>query len=263
MNHCLPKVSVIVTTYNRKEYLTEAIQAILNQTYQDFELIVVDNYSNYDFSALIESFKSKKIFPFQNQNNGIIAINRNIGIKHSNGDYIAFCDDDDIWVVNKLQDQMNILLETDCDLVYSNMFLFKDDITNVMKITSNKKINKLNDLINNNQINTSSVLVKNKDLFFPEDPNLVAVEDYALWLNLYIKGFRFEFADRPLVYFRIDEVNTSNKYWAIKHMKLIYLHSSILIQHPELNIKKKVFIEILLNSLKFSIKNKFFKNNIL
>lgn len=259
----MPKISVIVTTYNRKEYLTETIQSILNQTYQDFELIVVDNFSNYNFFALMDGFKSEKIIPMQNQNNGIIAVNRNFGIKQAKGEYIAFCDDDDSWVVNKLQDQMNILLEINCDLVYSNMFLFKDDITNVIKSTSNKKISELNDLINNNQINTSSVLVKNKDLFFPEDPKLIGVEDYALWLDLYIKGFRFEFAHHPLVYFRIGEVTTSNKNWAIKHLKLIYLHSSILIQHPELKIKKKVFVKILMNSLKFSIKNKFFKNNIL
>lgn len=86
----MPKVSVIVTTYNRKEYLAETIQSILNQTFQDFELIVVDNYSNYDFFGLMKSFNSEKITAFQNQNNGIIAVNRNFGIKLAKGEFIAF-----------------------------------------------------------------------------------------------------------------------------------------------------------------------------
>lgn len=255
----MPKVSVVVTTYNRKEYLTETIQSILNQTYQDFELIVVDNYSNYDFFAHIKSFGSKKIVPFQNQNNGIIAVNRNFGIQHAKGEFVAFCDDDDIWVKNKLQRQIDIVDKTNCDLVHSNMCLFTGGVTNIIETTSNKPINNINNLISQNQVNTSSVLVRNKNLFFPVDANLIAIEDYALWLNLCIKGFRFEFSPEPLLYFRISETNTSNKDWDTNHLKLIYLYTSILIRNPELNIKTKVLFKILLNYSKFFIKNRFFK----
>lgn len=252
----MPKVSVIVTTYNRKEYLAETIQSILNQTFQDFELIVVDNYSNYDFFALIESFNNEKITPFQNQNNGIIAVNRNFGISRAKGEFIAFCDDDDVWIKNKLEDQMIIINENKCDLVYSNMFLFKDKIRNIIKKTSNKRIKNLKDFINKNPIVTSSVLVKNNELFFPEDVNLIAIEDYSLWLNLYLKGFNFELIDMPLVYYRINESNISSnkKNWATIHLKLIYLYASLLIQNPQLQIKKIIARRIINNYLKFSIK---------
>jgi glycosyltransferase involved in cell wall biosynthesis len=253
----MPKVSVIVTTYNRKEYLTETIQSILNQTFRDFELIVVDNYSNYDFFALIESFKNDKIIPFQNQNNGIIAVNRNVGIKHAKGEYIAFCDDDDVWINTKLQDQVTILDETNCDLVYSNMFLFKEDITNIIGNTSNREIKNLKNLIDNNPIITSSVLVKNSDIFFPDNPNLVAIEDYALWLNLYLKGFRFKFLEKPLIYFRISGTNisTNKKMYITKHLKLIYLYVSLLIQNPYLPIKIQIIRKIGLDYLKFWVKS--------
>lgn len=252
----MPRVSVIVTTYNRKEYLTETIQSILNQTYQDFELIVIDNYSNYDFFALIESFNSKKITPFQNQNNGIIAVNRNVGISHAKGEYIAFCDDDDVWIENKLEEQITILNKTKGDLVHSNMFLFSGGITNIIGKTSYKKINNLKNLIANNPIVTSSVLVRNKELFFPEDLNLIAIEDYSLWLNLYLKGFKFEFSDSPLIYFRISATNTSTnkKMYITKHLKLIYLYVSLLIHNPNLPIKIQIAGKIILNFLKFSIK---------
>lgn len=256
----MPIISVIVTTYNRKEYLTETIQSILNQTYQDFELIVVDNFSNYDFFALMDGFKSEKIIPLQNQNNGIIAVNRNIGIKQAKGEYIAFCDDDDSWVKNKLQNQIDIINETKCDLVCSNMFLFKGDITNILKSTSNKRINNLKNLIDNNHVNTSSVLVKNEDLFFPEDPKLIAIEDYALWLNLCIKGFRFEFLPQPLVYFRISGMSATKKNSDKKHLQEIYLYASFLLSNPDLPIKIKVLTKIIMHFLKFSIKNIIFKN---
>lgn len=259
----MPTVSIIVTTYNRKEYLTETIHSILNQTYQDFELIVVDNYSNYDFFALMKSFNNEKISAFQNQNNGVIAVNRNVGISHAKGEYIAFCDDDDVWAKNKLHDQINTINETKCDFVYSNMFQFKGDITNIIKKTSNKRINNLKDLINNNSINTSSVLARNKNLLFPEDPNLLAIEDYALWLTLYLKGFKFEFLDTPLIYFRISESNTSTnkKMWVTKHLKLIYLHISLLIQNPTLTIKTPITKRIIMNYFKFIIKIAISKRN--
>ena len=103
------KVSVVVTTYNRKKYLTQTIKSILNQTFADFELIVVDNYSNYDFLSHINSLNDSRIRPFQNNNNGIIAVNRNFGIKKSKGEFIAFCDDDDIWINTKLEIQLNVI----------------------------------------------------------------------------------------------------------------------------------------------------------
>ena len=96
-----PLVSVILITYNRECFLKETIDSILAQTYRNFELIIIDNFSDYDFNALVNSYHSNKIRAFQNQNNGIIAINRNFGIERARGNYLAFCDDDDIWYPNK------------------------------------------------------------------------------------------------------------------------------------------------------------------
>jgi len=255
----MPKVSVIVTTYNRKEFLRETIQSILNQTFKDFELIVVDNYSNYDFFEHVKSFNDPRIRAFQNQNNGIIAVNRNFGIKHAKGEYIAFCDDDDIWFPEKLQMQMKVINETKSELVYSNMILFKREITNIKRKTSNKRIKTLQNLICQNQINTSSVLVKNDKLFFPEEKELIAIEDYALWLNLFIQDFRFEFIDRPLVYFRLSDGNNSKKHWTSYHLKKIYLFTSILIIYPRLKIKGLIFRQIVLNILKYLVKEFFLR----
>lgn len=213
----MPKVSVIVTTYNRKEYLTETIQSILNQTYQDFELIVIDNFSNYDFYALIESFKNEKIIALQNQNNGIIAINRNIGINQAKGEYIAFCDDDDIWIQNKISKQMDVF-DKDKSLVLC--------CTNRLIINSNGKRSEmkslnwipskynLSNLLLSNFVSYSSVLLKreilNKTGVFPNDLKFKAIEDYHLWLRIVYYGKIF-FLNEMLVLYRIHDSNISTK----------------------------------------------------
>lgn len=237
----MPEVSVVVTTYNRKEFLSETINSILNQTFSDFELIVVDNFSNYNFIEHINSFKDSRIFPFQNQNNGIIAVNRNYGIRQSKGKYIAFCDDDDIWVVDKLEKQIDFINNTDSDFVSSGMFLFRNSINEKCKIQKNRLITDFDDFLKGNQINTSTVLVrKTNSLFFKEDEVLLAVEDFALWLKLYELGFNFGFIDEPLVYYRLSD-NQSKKYWAINHLRIIYLLISIKIVNPKIKINKQLF----------------------
>ena len=104
-----PKVSIIITTYNRQELLKETIDSILAQTFSDFELIIIDNYSKFDFPGFINLFKDRRIKAFLNNNNGLIAINRNFGISLASGTYIAFCDDDDLWESNKLEQQVQLL----------------------------------------------------------------------------------------------------------------------------------------------------------
>ena len=107
------EVSIIVTTINRKSYLKETIDSILNQSFQDFEIIIVDSYSDYDFFKFIASFDNKKIIAFQNnKGNNNISINRNFGLQYATGKYIAFCDDDDIWFPKKIELQINAMKET-------------------------------------------------------------------------------------------------------------------------------------------------------
>jgi len=248
-------ISVIVTTYNRPKLLKETLDSILNQTYVDFELIVVDNNSNYDFFKLIESFNDKRIIAYQNENEGVIAVNRNFGIKKSKGQYIAFCDDDDIWVKNKLERQAKIILNNNDDFISSNVFLFNKNIDNIIGKTNNRLVFSLIDLLNKNQINTSTVLAKKSTLLkFNESDDYVTVEDYQLWLKLYQNKYKFSFIDTPLVYYRISGNTMSQKDAANKHLRLISVIINIVLSET----KGLSFIAfnkvIILNYLKFIIK---------
>jgi len=251
----MPLVSVIVTTFNRKDKLKETLDSILCQSFQDFELIVVDNFSDYDFVAFINSFENEKLIPIQNNNHGIIAVNRNVGIKNAKGEFIAFCDDDDIWVPHKLATQLDALQNANADFVSSNAFIFENEISCVKGEVNNRLIKDTKDFIKKNQIITSTVLVRNNSLlYFNENNVLISIEDYALWLELYFYGFNFHFVNENLIYYRHDGNSASNKNWIIGHFKIIHLLSNIAIKHDNIKIQLLICTEIMKHVFKIIIK---------
>lgn len=206
-----PLVSVIVTTFNRKELLKETINSILNQTFTDFELIVVDNYSEYNFVDYIKSFSDNKLIAFQNKNNGIIAVNRNYGIKKAKGKYIAFCDDDDCWDSEKLSKQIPYLIDKKVMAVgsiYSIIGSFKNT-----KKTSQDKIKylKFKDVVQSNKVALSSLIIKKRaNHFFNEDRQFIGLEDWYFQLNmLYNNNNTIILLPDKLLYYRIHDQNFS------------------------------------------------------
>jgi len=203
-----PLISVIVTTYNRKNMLKDSILSILNQTYSNFELIVVDNFSDYDFFNYIKSFNDSRIKPFQSKNNGIIAVNRNFGINKSNGELIAFCDDDDYWHKSKLSNQILVFNDSNTILVSSLALSVGENVNFFSKnygfLYSKVRLN-YESFIKVNPIILSSVMIR-KDAIekvngFSENINLIATEDYDLFLRLYDLG-NFVLIKKLLVYYR-------------------------------------------------------------
>ena len=90
-----PLISIVIPTYNRSLFLERSIKSIINQTYQNWEIIVIDNNSTDDTDLVLEKYKEKKILIKKINNEGIIAKSRNLGIKLAKGEYIAFLDSDD------------------------------------------------------------------------------------------------------------------------------------------------------------------------
>lgn len=215
------KVSVVVTTYNRELLLRETITSILAQTYQNFELIVIDNYSDYDFYGLIESFGSDKIRAFQNHNNGVIAVNRNLGINYANGEYIAFCDDDDIWLPNKLELQVDYMSHHQVDIISSEFYYFGDEIE---ESVSDRKYKSKLDVYLKNYIAPSTVLVKNvKELKFDERPPFNCAEDWMLWLELFLNDYRLYQMPETLVRYRVLKSSSTAKNIIQPHRRAIWI----------------------------------------
>ena len=211
MNEENSLVSVIVTTYNRKELLKETLDSILNQTFKNFELIVVDNYSNYNFFSFIEYFNDERIKPFQNKNNGIIAVNRNCGIRKAKGEYIAFCDDDDLWLPQKLEEQLKHFND-DIVGVGSSSILFGDIRFHRQKIMRSDALLKFDDILRDGGVPLSSLMIRNIGYLFDENKSLTSVEDFDLQLTIMLKTRKMiKLLSSPLVIYRVQSTN-SNSY---------------------------------------------------
>jgi teichuronic acid biosynthesis glycosyltransferase TuaG len=214
-----PIVSVVVTTFERRILLSKTIVSILNQSFNNFELIIVDNYSKYNISQLIKSFNDVRIKLYQNKNNGIISINRNYGVYKSNSDYIAFCDDDDVWYKDKLQSQMNIFKNNPDLLLNSTLALKKGYKSSIFeanfgilyrKYTLDKDcLIKLNPIIFSTVILKKSVFLKLNG--FSESKDLVSVEDLDLWLRIMDIG-KISILNEILINYLIHDNNTTNSF---------------------------------------------------
>jgi glycosyltransferase involved in cell wall biosynthesis len=204
MTNQSPKVSIILPTYNRAYLIGRAIQSILNQTYQDFEIIIIDDGSKDDTEKIIRGFKEKdnriKYISFD-ANKGAAAA-RNAGIKMSKGEYITFQDSDDEWVIDKLEKQMKVI-ETSSEniVVYCGFWRIDGDekiyIPDINILNREGNINK--ELLKGNFVGTPSILLPKKNLekvgMF--DKNLSRLQDWDLAIRL-SKYYNFKLIDEPL-----------------------------------------------------------------
>jgi glycosyltransferase involved in cell wall biosynthesis len=130
-----PKVSVVIPTYNRPDLLSRAIESVLNQTYTNYECIIVDDASCVDTSSVIKEFNDGSIRYFEHEKNQGASAARNTGIEHAKGEYIAFLDDDDEWLPEKIAKQVDLFdrLDSDYGLVYCWMVYRQHSDSEVIK----------------------------------------------------------------------------------------------------------------------------------
>jgi glycosyltransferase involved in cell wall biosynthesis len=267
-----PLISVIVTTFNRKELLKETIDSILNQTFNDFELIVVDNNSDYEFLTHMNKFNDKRIRVYQNSNDGIIAINRNFGIKKARGDYIAFCDDDDLWAPQKLEKQIATIEDSENGMVCTMNKRFGE--TNIFSksygigpLPYRQKTSR-NDLLKNNCIALSSVLLKKSILYdlnsFDERRSFISIEDHDLWIRISAVT-KIQYIPEVLLFYRVHKCNlrpfivSNTSYNGIS--ELYKKHGVITINNQNKITKPIPIISFLRNVIVLIIELLFYKHN--
>ena len=212
-------VSIITPVFNAFPFISQTIDSVLNQTYQHWELILVDDGSTDGSYKKIEPYLTDSRIKYIHQANQGQGKARNTGIKASKGDFIAFLDSDDLWVPEKLDLQISLLIEQDIDLVYSNAFIINSDGIRsdiVMKTGSLEGIQAESDLLKN-LIRGSifvpilTVMLKRESIIslmgFDESPELRNAEDFDLWIRMASQGSKFLFEDRCLSYYRIHRSN--------------------------------------------------------
>ena len=200
-----PEVSVIIPTFNRAAFLKSAIKSALHQTYDDIEIIVVDDNSSAPVHDVIKKLQDTRIKYIRHKHNFGVSVARNTGIKASKGKYIAFLDDDDEWLPEKLEKQVEIIKKSSEKVcgIYSNFFIidnFKKKTTDINPKIKVKRGNLFKQFALGNPIHTSTVFIKKKcikeiGLF---DETISYMEDRDLWIRLAAK-WDFEYIDQPLI----------------------------------------------------------------
>lgn len=130
----VPTVSVIIPTYNRAHLVARAIQSVLDQTYQDFEIIVVDDASTDNTEAVIQQYDDSRIVYLKHEVNSGGAAARNTGIRHARGQYIAFLDSDDEWLPIHLGQRISYFTSHTCNGLYSPFYVKNGSIITPSKL---------------------------------------------------------------------------------------------------------------------------------
>lgn len=190
-----PVVSVILPVFNGEEFLLSACTSVLNQTFGNLELIVVDDGSTDRSFSIAKNISDKdsrvKVISLS-RNSGLPAVPRNVGMSEAKGQYIAFIDHDDSWWSRKLFRQITALDgRTDLGMVHSYLWAWRD--SNPFQglrqlLPSSEKRTTYESLLQANNVQTSSVLIR-KDVIlsfsgFSEEVKLRAIEDFDLWLRV-------------------------------------------------------------------------------
>tara|TARA_B110000259_G_C14034431_1_gene408553 strand:- start:14496 stop:15359 length:864 start_codon:yes stop_codon:yes gene_type:complete len=217
--------SIVIPTYNRKDSLLRAINSIYNQSFTNWEILIVDNFSNDGTKEMIQGLNNNKVKFFEIHNEGIIASSRNKGIKEARGEYITFLDSDDWWKKNKLE-KIFQYTNDNYDFIYHKMEIVKNYKKTIFKSYiyswQVKSIVRECLVYNGNPIVTSSVAVKSSLIKningFSEDKELIAAEDFDCWLRISLLSERFKYIDDSLGYW-LQGDNTSNPMLSLKFLK--------------------------------------------
>jgi glycosyltransferase involved in cell wall biosynthesis len=206
-----PGVSVVIPTHNRAEFLRRAIGTVLQQTFQDFELIVVDDASRDHTQEVVASFPDERIRRIRHDHAKGGAAARNAGIRAARADWIAFLDDDDEWFPEKLAKQMEVVRGApDVGCVYTGYAVVEratGKITGHIVPTRRGDLSEML-LVENCLGGTSSVLVRRDCLekagLF--DERLPSFQDYDLWIRL-SRHCRFDYLQEPLLTYYVHGGN--------------------------------------------------------
>ena len=211
-----PLISVVIPTYNSADFIEKAIQSVVEQSYKKWEIIIVDNNSSDHTIELINSINDNRISIHKVNNNGVIAVSRNIGIGLAKGEWIAFLDSDDWWSKEKL----SLSVERISDLtylIYHNLKVIgkKNTLFESKKTRLPNHPVMVDLLVSGNIIPNSSVMVRKSILDeiggIDESKMMVGSEDYNTWLKVSSVTEQFIFIDKFLGIYRVHRDSVSNK----------------------------------------------------
>ncbi len=237
-----PKVSIVTSVYNKAQYISRTINSVLEQSFNDWEMIIVDDCSIDDSQKIIKDFalKDKRIKILINELNLGAGLSRNKAIKFSTGKYIAFLDGDDIWAKKKLEIQINLMDENNWQFSHTSYGYISEDDQIIKKTfqVSNHPITYKN-LLKRTEISCLTAVYNQHIIGKYYMSNHRRKQDYALWLSILKDGYLSYPINQELAFYR----QTPNSNTSKKH-KLIIKHILFLMQTQNFNILKSIYYTI-------------------
>ena len=212
-------VSIIMPSYNTAKYIKETIKSVINQTYTNWELLIVDDCSTDNTDEIIREFKDDRIKYFKNEKNSGAAISRNKALREAKGKWIAFLDSDDLWEKEKLEKQINFMKDNTYYFSYTQYQEIDENSKSLNKlVTGPKRITKTG-MYNYCWLGCLTVMYNAEKIGLIQIENLPKNNDYAIWLKA-IKKANCYLLKENLAKYRIRSGSISNH----GVMKLIKYH---------------------------------------
>ncbi len=237
----MPLVSVIVPVYNGEKTIRETLESVLNQTYTDFELIIINSSSTDSTLAVINQFSDPRIKVFTYPK-AVVSINRNRGFQHATGQFITFLDADDLWTVDKLELQIQSLLcNSEVGVVYSWMNCIDEQGKFLRKASQVYwQGNVYPHLLLDDFIGSGSNVMIRREAFTAVggfDEQLTNAQDTDLWLKLAAK-YPFTVVPKPQILYRISAQSMSSNVRGLEQSNLAIIQKNFAQADPSLQYIK-------------------------
>ena len=231
-----PLISVIIPTYNRGRLILESVNSVLNQTYKNIELIVVDDCSTDDTKKIIESIKDFRIKYVKLEKKSGACVARNRGIEKSTGEFIAFNDSDDLWIPEKICSQLDFLNKNNADIALCKMECRTPEnkfIHNFPNIEQDKQISFI-ELLKYNSASTQTIFGKTecfREIMF--DAKMPRLQDWDVVLRL-SKKYKIFYQNQTLVqtFFQKDSISTHPEKGVLAMAMLFEKHKDAILSDP-------------------------------
>lgn len=221
----LELVSIIMPVYNAQRFVSESIESVLSQTYNNWELLIIDDASIDGTQEAVKTFVKKypNIYYEKLEKNSGVAIARNRALEKSKGTYIAFLDSDDLWAPEKLEKQINFMTKNNYFFTYS-----KYKVINESGIFTGRKWDSVEAvdyrrLLRHNYIGNSSVIYNCAELGKIYTPDIRKRNDYALWLQILKKvQYAYRIDDYLMYYRQVSNSLSRNKFKLVRYQWELY-----------------------------------------
>lgn len=254
-------VSIIINCYNGEEFLREAIDSVIAQTYRNYEVIFWDNASTDTSVEIAESYRDPRIKIFHSESNVPLGQARQWALNKVSGKYVAFLDVDDFWVPTKVEMQVEVMTSKEnCAVCYSNGWVGsreKRDLINPLEARCYEGSAVFPELIKDNFVSWPSVMFNRevcKELRF--DPKIKYCEDWEILLRVSLQG-SFYYLNEPLVHYRLHDNNLTKQMTDIAYQE----QTQLMDDYRDEIMKAGLNITTLLDSIKICALKDYLRRN--